>query len=406
MSNCVAHDITVKESAIVSAFSGNMIQITDCVADTIIANPTDYFGGIICYGNEQTNTILTNCIASNIAVETDGASCIGGLMATGSATLGNCKSINNSFEVNNITNGVGGIIGAVSRVNIDSCLVNSLKIQGNNVYSMGGIAGGLTIATIKNNTLNAININCIGGNSDGYNEGETVGSVGGIAGHVGYSTEIDGNTVKNASLKITVDAENQSIGGIVGRSYDNTTLSNCEVIDSSIEITKKSSISETLGANYAGGIAGYGISATDCDVTGTVIISTGFIQDGVGGIIGNAGDIEEKSEVANCDVIDCTIEGHNGVGGIVGIAANKITNCRVIETKVTGNGSNIGGIQGDGGETEVARILSNCSLMRCSIKGNASYDYYQGRTSFNETSDNTDTITCTHDTETTLGPVM
>ena len=127
----------------------------------------------------------------------------------------------------------------------------------------------------------------------------------------------------------------QYIGGIVGRAYSSSTITNCYNTGS------------VTGSIYVGGIAGYAFSSTitNCYNTGSV---TGSSY--VGGIAGRV----SSSTITNCYNTG-SVSGEDDVGGIAGYASSStsITNCYNTGS-VTGP-SYVGGIAGRAYST-----ITNC----------------------------------------------
>ena len=128
----------------------------------------------------------------------------------------------------------------------------------------------------------------------------------------------------------------QYVGGIVGRAYSSSTITNCYNTGS------------VTGSIYVGGIAGYAFSSTitNCYNTGSV---TG--SDYIGGI---AGEAYASTSITNCYNTG-SVSGEDDVGGIAGYASSStsITNCYNTGS-VTGP-SYVGGIAGKAYST-----ITNC----------------------------------------------
>lgn len=156
-----------------------------------------------------------------------------------------------------------------------------------------------------------------------------VGSVGGIIGDARTGAKIENCTVEGTILYSGYDAINSSVGGVVGVTARNVTITGC----------KFSGLvySETLVGNNTtggiGGIVGQANSSTISNCTNNGTVCTTAISNNAGGIAGriedstvtecsNTGDVKAGADIAN-----------HGVGGIAGQVyvdqkeSNKITKC-------------------------------------------------------------------------------
>jgi len=162
----------------------------------------------------------------------------------------------------------------------------------------------------------------------------------GCGGLVGYG--INGLTVSNVNVKMTIDANNSyKVGGIVGAHQGGAiTLQNC-TFDGVI----------TNGYEHVGGILAFQDAATvtikNCENKGSVSGQTN-----VGGILGYRNNrYDTEFTITNCvnrGTVASTFAGASFVGGIVGLLGNSlatITNCENSGT-VTTAGFFAGGMAG------------------------------------------------------------
>ncbi len=183
--------------------------------------------------------------------------------------------------------------------NTENVTLNHIRCTGKSY--VGGFTAN-NVATIKNVTGKDIIINATGNDAGAVNGG--------------------GGTITVATIDDVHVTGVNYVGGISG----DGTVTASTVTDSDVTATN----------NYAGGIAGLhgdqNVSATDCVITA---------KNYAGGISGN-GD----RNMSNCFVTRCKISGESYLGGISGYLSASAWNCGVIDSSVTGTGSNIGGITG------------------------------------------------------------
>ena len=210
--------------------------------------------------------------------------------------------------------------------------------------------------TIKDSEVNNVKINGINENS-----AITIGSAGGVVGNNAGTLNIDNVNVKNSSVIINgTDSQMRNVGGIIGFTTDasiinsnveNTKVSNntqgstgglvgmtkkthdTKPIESEVKVISSNVLGESSvdGSNHTGGIIGFGrLNLTDSKVENTTITGNGENCD-VGGIIGNA---LPTSVLKNSDVKSAIITALGNVDGIAGYEDCLITNCNVIDSKV------------------------------------------------------------------------
>ncbi len=202
------------------------------------------------------------------------------------------------------------------------------------VYGYTGIFDGAGYS-IKNLTINA---------TDKENQG-LIGVLG--------ETNVRGE-VKNVNLTdCNIQSTKMFVGGIVGRSYANSTISGCSIRGTSV-------ITTIGGGNFSrlGGIVGLAFGqVVDCIVSGNITIGDETSQTYVGGIAGEA-----FSNVSNCKLavtdngniyIKCSKEQSKGgyVGGIAGAAYGAVDNCHVVNSGsgtiiIDGGHNSVGGVVG------------------------------------------------------------
>ncbi len=241
-------------------------------------------GGMI---GEAENTVISNCAASAITVNstggTDAGSNIGGLIGVLSTTgSGSVSSSSSSGTVNSDgAEDVGGLIGE-SQVNVTNC---SSSANVDAVDYVGGLIGFPDGGTISNS------------HSTGTVEGDEY--VGGFLG------DADACTIQNcySTGTVSIDGSDEDyIGGFIGRA-DACTISGSY------------SSGNVSGDDWTGGFIGYALNG--CDISTSYCIATtvnGYHY--TGGFIGRL----EASDVTQCyATANVNAEGED-VGGFIGVS--------------------------------------------------------------------------------------
>lgn len=241
----------------------------------------------------------------------------------------------------------------------------------NNITSVGELAPIAGVNKPGNDGWNKIwfegtfqgNDHTINGITMSYTNDETYNSFG-LFGWVGKNARISGLKVGinvasfNSSEPKNKERDNRiCIGGIAG--YTDGQINNCTIMSSSN--IGAGSISVNSGINkkdiyYVGGIAGYTKGAiTQCKVESNVKVKGGkidhsnstkldkFLETYAGGLIGYK---ETNQEINDSFSANCTVEGYDNVGGIIGFNAGGDINNVSFKGSLTGSGENIGGIVG------------------------------------------------------------
>ena len=352
INNCRINDVSISKNANYHSVAGiigmekDNSTISNCyVNDWIMKGKINQFGGITRNGDKGniSNCYFTNSKIDGSSASTNSDTYYGGIQGYGyNTTINNCMVSN--VELINNAYIVGGIIG-VGSSKIDKCNVSNITLQCNNSYNgTGGISGFLS-----------------GSNS----------------------SQITNNNVVN----ITIDVKAGRTGGITSAADAGVLINNCNVLNTIIN--NQSSAGQYV---YSGGICGLGASVSECLVQDSEITGTNI--DGVGGIIGQSVDLSNATKLINsCTVRKCSIKGRNRVGGISGAASKNIFNCNVIASKITGSESEIGGIQGHGGELTTSNdtnyvVIENCGVSNSRITGKGNLGYIQGKNTYLKTDSN------------------
>lgn len=171
-------------------------------------------------------------------------------------------------------------------------------------------------------------------------------------------------------FNFNVTATNSYAGALIGNAFTTDTISNCTVDNSTI-----------TAKNFVGGITGTGyVKIDNCTVKNSSVkssvngrnLSTG---DNIGGIIGHSGEGLNVTQITNCKTINTNVSGVRKVAGILGTVSygTVIDNCSVKGGTLTGTfgapltflkySVSLGGIAGQlvGGESQTITI-KNCKV--------------------------------------------
>lgn len=254
---------------------------------------------------------------------------------------GGAKTVGRTFKViNNITS-----VGELAPI----AGVNKPQRDGwNSIWFEGDFQG-------QDHTINGITMS--------YTNDETYNSFG-LFGWVGKNARISGLKVGinvasfNSSEPKNKERDNRiCIGGIAG--YTDGQINNCTIMSSSNIGAGSISVNSGIikkDIYYVGGIAGYTKGAiTQCKVESNVKVKGGkidhsnstkldkFLETYAGGLIGYK---ETNQEINDSFSANCTVEGYDNVGGIIGFNAGGDINNVSFRGSLTGSGENIGGIVG------------------------------------------------------------
>lgn len=296
-------------------------------ADIEITSSASAMFGVVSQSlNLNTSSDTSKTVMSNIKVnstQTSSSSYIATVASgvSGISVNGNIKNVTiNGINLSTSMRGarMGGI-AAFSDTQIDNCSVNNAEITStynadsaeSTDVQMGGIKGLGNSSLITNCSVKDSKFNII----SGY--------VGGICGSSAAS--ITDSYADN--IKINGTNRNYA-GGILG--HDNNTsatgkIDNCYVQNSSVN---------SANGNI-GGIAGFHAGIVNkTDFKNSEIVAEGSGAFGIGGIVGQGNNVlaynQNGTRITECNVIDSKISGNAAVGGIAGAAVPEITSCKVI----------------------------------------------------------------------------
>ena len=271
----------------------------------------------------------------------------GGTIETGVKTYDELKSAIALLGKNNLTLNIGADITIPTGetwtpISVDGGLGNgTLTINGNG-YTITGLNAPLVANTwagksncvIKDLTLKDANIVV-----DENDEKENVG-VGAFIGQPCASQII---TLENCHLTDSAVKGGHWAGGLIGVSggyngtdgpvFENVTIKNCSVKNSTIE--SKGSVGAIIG--HAAWDCATRVEITNCTVTGNTVKSTGTAVNKAGSLMGTVG-------CAGSNAVNSALEPHADPGVFV-------TGCTVNSNTVTSNGTTITEVYGRQGST-------------------------------------------------------
>jgi hypothetical protein len=338
--------------AVAGQSSGTIVEVD--VSGTVTGT-ADNAGGLV---GLNSGTIIASTIDGTVT----GKSHVGGMVGENSGTISASTSTADVFGVDTGTN-VGGLVGLNSGT-LKTPKAEGITISGTGT-NIGGIAG-FTSAAIQDAEVKGITVTGTGENN--INLGGVVGEARGPNAQlrnivVGNLTDTDGNTIRSTLIQgrtflggvagrtnneiksadvigIRLAASFSQVGGIVGLADKHDTIT--AVIDdvtvegiSIIAERRKGPDGNFGGGDRAGGIAGETkVRITNAKVIDTVITAQG---EDAGGIAGRAEDVD--ATISDVIVSGATISvGRAFAGGVVGETLANITKATVNgETTVTGD---------------------------------------------------------------------
>lgn len=231
--------------------------------------------------------------------------------------------------------------------------IRNVNLSGSEIAgysSVGGIAGGIMNATVKDCTVATSTIK---GNN---------GNIGGIVGRT-YGGTVSGCSITGVTVSEYDTATGNNYGGIIGYGSDNNVLTITEC-----HADATSSIHNNNNKGQVGGIiGGCGIpNAADFTVSGCT--NAAAISGGTGGNVGGIIGTMANGVVSNCSNTGAVSSGGNLAGGIAGrvIGGGELYACRS-NAAVTATGSQAGGIAG---------LLQGGAIVCCHAKGSVSGTNY------------------------------
>ncbi len=170
----------------------------------------------------------------------------------------------------------------------------------------------------------------------------------------GTDANVDSVFVYDATISGTADA---NIGGLVG----------CQSLNSIIANSSFQGNIDAPNASLVGGIVGK--QRTGSTVTASYANVNAVASSSLGGIVGEAGSVQDGCTVINCEARG-TLKAENNVGGIMGYSyANSINKCishaDIVATNATSwggyaAGGIVGGLDPDWSASDSYTVINNC----------------------------------------------
>ena len=246
--------------------------------------------------------------------------------------------------------------------------LNIVETQAKEGKAFIGLFGYANNATIKNLTIENVNINIACLDID-----HSQGHIGAVAGSLEGTSTIENVTIKgDIKVEATPSANGASRVAVVagGNSYGNVTIKNVHVIANEGSYLKAN--------NNVGAIAGqlqgktvYENCSSNIDVTGTK-----FFAGGIVGLAGNNDTFTNCHTTGNISITAGRANDHYRVGGIAGgWADGKTKVCTLVNCSYTGE---VSGVNSDGSVAEVldyagyvgrGYTLANCAGSKVVIDG-------------------------------------
>ena len=262
---------------------------------------------------KEITTKLSDIRFENIKINFESSTSNVGIIGTESGNMDNTEFSEITIVAEKSIN--VGIVGYSTAI-MDNIRMEKVTVHGN--YRVGGLVGEGTGEILN---TNADNIN-VTGNYD---------NTGGIIGYA--QSKLENITVNNSN----VSGQN-NIGGMSG--YQEGAI---HKISSALFVDN----SNIEGNNNVGGIHGYLMSYGGGKkyIFNSTITGNG---NNIGGIVGNntGGSSTTSAKVVNCEIKGIGANS-NSVGGISGLSHAAVQNAYIQDSKVTSNGSNIGGLVGE-----------------------------------------------------------
>ncbi|MBO7218642.1 MAG: hypothetical protein J6V40_01545, partial [Clostridia bacterium] len=342
----------------------------------------NHVAGLVGYTLDNKNVTILNATNDN---NVTGKDYVGGLFARMGASLvvnnvATNGAVRSPYKITGTgtTGYVGGIVASVTaEITITSATVsNYMEISAADGDFVSGIIGYVHGNVILGSITNAGHITA------------SLDYVGGVIGQADGNVTLGSNTTINNTGSVT-SSGSSDIGGLFGQitgdvdGNSNTTLTN-----SNAEVQ---ALTTGTGANIknVGGIAGSVLGSFGS--VGTAIsnitndlshVSAGSYLY-VGGVIGYVG----KSMYVDQVRFDCNVTGQQGVGGVVGYAADAsgTINIKVAENKESstaytvlgkaGTGQNLGGVIGGAMHDVILTKVSNYQKVASSVNGTSSTNF-------------------------------
>jgi hypothetical protein len=334
----------------ISAATIKNLTLEDCA----IESAGSYAAGLVAAS--ATGSTITNC---DVSGKINGNMYTAGIVAwlTGSITIKDCSvegTVKSTLSIR-ATGGsfTAGIIGRAETSAGAIILVEGCNVSADITSDLAS-AGGIASYFATNNSVTIKNCDVSLSDTKGITANYYAG---GIAGNTSNNTTIEGCTVTGGTVKATSPTQAGWSGGLVGDapSGSTVTIRDCYVqtdveaargtigglvgraqmqTGGNVTVTGCAFSGSVTGADYLGGIVGYGtrFTVTDCYVGGEI---SGARY--LGGILGNSlgvGDVSVKDSY-----IMANLQGSECVGGILGqwTSSGKfsVSSCRFLGAAIT-----------------------------------------------------------------------
>ncbi|MDR0892402.1 MAG: fimbrillin family protein [Mediterranea sp.] len=352
-----AKDITLSTNS----FKGNVTQTA--LPDKVT---TAYVAGIVGRNNGgklNNNDVLKNGNVNSKITSLGSES--GGMAGYSSGRIA-AGSVEADITVNPIAeklNAIGGIVGKATAESISGVTYTG-SINSGAMTQTGGLVGLFQGTTLSGTVASGSSITSAGENTGGlagWFQGTTLNgnftgtvnsSSNNVGGGVGYLSTGTVNNVKVTTGNITGSSY---VGGVVGSSGNNTTVSDSSIDTESTvtstykaqdetdaeklkqgaggiigvsraTLTNNTSAAKVNAVQYAGGVVGVNYTAiTTRNVASGEIMSSGNEAGGIAGLM--------KANISNCEYTGGRVSAYAYVGGIVAVLNNaSLENCKVSGT--------------------------------------------------------------------------
>ncbi len=352
---------------IVSYLAGGSIDLsglTDTHGDRDVIQGNSNVGGIAGYTGKNTTITGSGTIAAchNATVTAEQYNA-GGIVGRCSGSVSQCIVNGDTTTIASRYYPTGGIIGYIAEVDatssIASCTVSGITLKAG--QKLGGIVG-----SINKKDVNAVSISSCNASDLSFSEVVTNAGYHTCGGILGFA---DTTTVSITNCNLTSTTINNpggyNIGGIVGRSEADLTITEC------------SSSASLYGGYSTAGIIGFHRSGTS---TISLCTNSGAIDGGyrIGGLIGLCS--------GSCPVIDrCINSGNVGTaahtryssGGLVGELRSGIIKSCYVNSSVTVTAQyQVGGLAGFVDSSQAVGVSTEVIIINSGARANVTSTAY------------------------------
>jgi len=308
-------------------------------------------GGLVGFNFGGT---INNSYATGSVIGGTSSFFVGGLVGEGGGT------INNSYATGSVTGGsfVGGLVGVADSGTISSSYATGSVTGGTNGSFVGGLVGADNSGTISSSYATG----SVTGGTNGYN----------IGGLVGGNFGITNNSFYNVDAVMINSTHQLTVGGLYNTQYTDwfthgkvlniTNYSSTLPAGSGgyYNVSSVQGLRDMLGFSESNAALNFRLT-TNIDLTGNVGFYVPYFAGKFDGanytisnlsVSGSNSDIgmfgflpASTSSVSNLGVVNVSVIGQSGVGGLAGNNSGAISNSYATGT-VNGTGGDIGGLVG------------------------------------------------------------